>query len=143
MGFTVSKHPTAKDVGLPVYPGAREHTENWDDSAGVQMGMWGGGSGFKVAVLKLQSDDSKGRIEAFYGKALAKYGKVLDCSDPSQGLASKGGSKSELDCEADRPQTDEIVLKAGTKQKQHVVAIRPKEAGSYVDLVYVEQSGSD
>ena len=46
------------------------------------MGLWGGSSGFKMAMLKMDSTDSPEKIAAFYRKALAKYGKVLTCSGP-------------------------------------------------------------
>ena len=139
IGFVASKEATAKEVGLPIYPGARRHPEEGSESAGVKLGMWSGVSGFKLVVLKLESDDSRDKVEAFYRQALAKYGKVLNCSDPSQGAASKDKGKSnEIDCEADRPEKDETVLKAGTKQEQHVVGIRPNGSHCSFDLVYVE-----
>src|SRR5690242_7471011 len=31
----------AKDVGLPMYPGARPHKEKENDSESVKMGLWG------------------------------------------------------------------------------------------------------
>ena len=80
----ISKQATAKEVGLPVYPGAKPHRDEKDDSAAVQMGIWGSSFGFKLAVMKLESNDAPEKIAEFYKKALAKYGTVLNCSDPSQ-----------------------------------------------------------
>ena len=45
------------------------------------MGLWGGSSGFKLFVLKMESSDAPEKVAAFYRKALAKYGTVLDCSN--------------------------------------------------------------
>src|ERR1700682_5340660 len=83
-GITFSKQATAKEVGLPVYSGARPHKDEKDDSPSVQMGIWGSAFGFKLAVMKLESSDAPEKIAEFYKKALSKYGTVLNCSEPSQ-----------------------------------------------------------
>src|SRR5580658_9336413 len=38
IGFSLSKDASAKDVGLPWYPGAKESKETPDDSPSVQFG---------------------------------------------------------------------------------------------------------
>ena len=43
-GAILSGEASAKDVGLPVYPGSRRHKDKDDDSAGANLGLWGGGS---------------------------------------------------------------------------------------------------
>ena len=55
----VSKQATAKEVGVPVYPGAKPHKDDKDDSAAVQMGIWGSTFGFKLAVKKMESNDTQ------------------------------------------------------------------------------------
>jgi hypothetical protein len=144
-GVTLSKQATAKDVGLPVYPGAKAHKDAKDDSPTVQMGLWGSTFGFKLAVMKMESSDAPEKIAEFYKKALAKYGAVLNCSDalPKGGAKSKGGSSSELECDDDKPEKGGLVFKAGTKEKQHVVGIQPHGQGSLFQLVYVEAHGDD
>src|ERR1700685_3634803 len=81
IGFVASKNATPKEIGLPLYPGSRRHKDDSDDSASIQLGAWGGSSGFKLLVLKMDSDASPDKVTAFYRKALSKYGKVLNCSD--------------------------------------------------------------
>jgi hypothetical protein len=39
-GITVSGQATAKEVGLPVYPGAKPHKDKDNDSA-ANLGLWG------------------------------------------------------------------------------------------------------
>lgn len=58
-GITMAADADAKDIGLPLYPGARRHKDKNDDSPGLNFDLWGGGSGVKLAVLKLESDDSR------------------------------------------------------------------------------------
>jgi len=144
-GVTFSKQATAKDVGLPTYPGSKAHKDEKDDSASVQMGLWGGSFGFKLAVMKMESSDAPEKIAEFYKKALGKYGTVLNCSDASKaaGGKDKDESSNKLTCDDDKPEKGGLVFKAGTKEKQHVVAIQQNGAGSLFQLVYVEARGDD
>lgn len=143
-GIYFNAEASAKDVGLPVYPGARPHKEKDNDSESAKMGLWGGSFAFKLAVLKLESNDSPERVAAFYKKALAKYGTVLDCGAASSQGSEKGGNKSskQLACEDDKPKPGEMLFKAGTKEKQHVVGIEPNGSGSVFQLAYVESPDS-
>src|ERR1035437_687847 len=47
-GVMVSKEATAKEVGLPLYPGAKPHKDENNDSTAAQLGLWGGAFGFKL-----------------------------------------------------------------------------------------------
>jgi len=144
-GVVFSKQATSKEVGLPVYPGAKAHKDERDDSPSIQMGLWGSTFGFKLAVMKMESSDAPERIAEFYKKALAKYGTVLNCSDLSNkaGAKDKGGSSNKLECDDDKPEKGGLVFKAGTKEKQHVVGIQPNGQGSLFQLVYVEAHSDD
>jgi len=144
-GVVFSKQATSKEVGLPVYPGSKAHKDERDDSPSIQMGLWGSTFGFKLAVMKMESNDTPDKIAEFYRKALSKYGTVLDCSDPSRQAADKdkAGSANRLECDDDKPEKGGLVFKAGTKAKQHIVAIQPNGQGSLFQLVYVEAHGDD
>src|ERR1700684_737811 len=140
IGFVAGKNAGAKDIGLPLYPGSRKHKDSSDDSASVHLGAWGGSSGFKLVVLKMESDDAPGKVTAFYRKALSKYGKVLNCSD-SATTVEKDKSPNGLDCDSDHPERGETVLKSGTKEMQHIASVKTNGNGSVYDLVYVEAKG--
>ncbi len=144
-GLVASDEADAKDVGLPLYPGSRRHKDNDKDSTGANLGLWGGGSGFKLAVLKMESNDSPEKVAEFYKKALAKYGKVFDCThpSPSETNAAKNASPEPIACDDDKPEKGGVVFKAGTKEKQHIVAIQAKEHGSLYQLVYVASWGNE
>jgi len=145
VGVLLRNQATAKEVGLPIYPGARPHKDKSNDSPATQLGLWGGTFGFKLVVLKLESADAPDKIAEFYRKALGKYGTVLDCSAPSQttGDRGKSGSSKQLECGDDKPEKGAMVFKAGTKEKQHIVAIQPNGKGSVFQLLYVEARGGD
>ncbi len=144
IGFNLGKNASAKDVGLPIYPGARRHIDDANDSSALNMGLWGGSAGFKLFVLKMESNDAPEKVAAFYRKALAKYGTVLDCSKVSTASGS-GDDKSskKLTCDDDKPKPGEISLKAGSKEKQHAVGIEPNGSGSTFQLVYIEMKGTE
>ncbi len=140
-GVTFSKQATSKEVGLPVYTGAKPHKDEKEDSPSVQMGIWGSSFGFKLAVMKLESNDAPDKIAEFYKKALAKYGTVLNCSEPSQKPSAKDSNK--LECGDDKPEKGGLLFKAGTKEKQHLVGIQSNGQGSLLQLVFVEARGDD
>jgi hypothetical protein len=144
IGFNLGKNASAKDVGLPIYPGARRHIDDANDSSALNMGLWGGSTGFKLFVLKMDSTDAPEKVATFYRKALAKYGTVLDCSNASASTSSDNEKNSKrLTCEDEKPKPNEISLKAGTKDKQHAVGIEPNGTGTTFQLVYVETKGTD
>jgi hypothetical protein len=144
-GVTIAGDADAKDLGLPLYPGSRRHKDKDSDSPGANFGLWGGGSGFKLAVLKMESDDPPDKIANYYKKALAKYGKVLDCSHPAPENpgAAKDDSSKTLTCADDKPEPGGMMFKAGTKEKQHIVGIQPNGGGTLYQLVYVASWSAD
>ena len=144
-GLIVSGNAGAKEVGLPIYPGAKPHKDKDNDSPAAQIGMWGSSFGFKLAVMKMESADAPDKIAEFYRKALAKYGRVLNCpgvSTESSGK-DKSASSNSLDCGDDKPDPGGMLLKAGTKEKQHIVGIKPNGQGSLFQLLYLEARGDD
>lgn len=145
-GFNLGKDASAKDVGLPVYPGARRRADTKDDSSALNMGLWGGSTGFKMAILKLETNDSPEKVSAFYRKALAKYGKVLTCGagdSSTENSQDKTKAGQPLDCGTDKPDKGGIELKAGTKEKQHIVGISQEGGATTFQLIYIETRGLD
>ena len=142
IGFNLGKNASAKDV---VFSRARRHIDDANDSSALNMGLWGGSAGFKLFVLKMESNDAPEKVAAFYRKALAKYGTVLDCSKVSTASGS-GDDKSskKLTCDDDKPKPGEISLKVGSKEKQHAVGVEPNgSGGSTFQLVYIEMKGTE
>src|SRR5437762_12959594 len=144
-GIYFDAEASAKDVGLPIYPGARPHRDKDENQSSGKFGLWGNSFAFKLAVVTLDSNDSPQKVATFYKKALAKYGTVLDCGASSSEAGDKTESQSsnQLSCETDKPGPGEMTFKAGTKEKQHIVGIQPSGAGSILNLVYVESPNSD
>jgi len=137
-GIVLSGDATAEDVGLPIYPGAQRLKENSDESSALQVGMWGRSGGFKLVVLKLESGDSPGKIADFYRKALGKYGPILDCTKATAHSEKPVAESNKLDCEDDAPVAGGFLLKAGSKDKQHLVGVEPEKGRSKIALIYME-----
>ncbi len=135
----------AKDVGLPIYPGARPHKDKDNDTPATKFGLWGGSFAFKIAVIKMESNDSPDKVAAFYKRALGKYGTVLDCTNASASTSDEDKSESskKLECGDDKPDAGGMLFKSGTKEKQHIVGVQPNGTGTIFQLVYVQVPESD
>jgi len=145
-GIHVSKDANVADVGLAVYPGARlkqdDHDGN-DKSANVNISSFG--FGLKVVALEYQSNDSPDKLIAYYKDQLKKYGKVLECHtshfEVNPDIKGSDHESHELTCEGSSG--NNVELKVGTKENQHIVAVEPDGKGSSFSLVYVRTHGKD
>ena len=145
-GIHVSKGANVADLGLAVYPGARLKQKDFngeDKSANVNIS--GFGFGVKVVALQYESDDSPSRLVSYYKDQLQKYGHVLECHtrhlDMDTDMKGSDHGSHELACEG--TSGDNIELKVGTKENQHIVAVEPEGKGSSFSLVYVRTHGKD
>jgi hypothetical protein len=143
-GIHVSKGANVADVGLAVYPGARlkpDDSDGNDKSANVNISSFG--FGLRVVALEYRSDDSPAKLIAYYKDELKKYGKVLECHtshfEVNPDIKGSDHESRELTC--DGSSGNNVELKVGTKENQHIVAIEPDGKGSSFSLVYVRTHG--
>lgn len=149
-GIHVSKDANIKDIGLPVYPGARpakKESENEEKSANVNISS--SVFGLKVVAQEFDSDDPPDKLMGFYSNELKKYGKVLDCRSSWHGGghasvhhdgAEQESKELKCDDESDGKTTE---LKVGTEENQRIVAIKPEGKGTRFALVRVEVRTKD
>jgi hypothetical protein len=92
----------------------------------------------------METADAPAKVAAFYQKALAKYGKVLDCNKAPAKSDAQGTkqSSSAITCD-DTPETGAMQFKSGTRGKQHIVGIEPNGQGSIFYLVLLDTRGID
>src|SRR6266480_2132727 len=142
-GLIVSARATAKEVGLPIYPGSipRKDQNQDNDSPAAKLGLWGTSFGFKFVVLKMESKDAPRKVADYYQKALAKYGTVLDCTNADRAQPAKDENSEKLTCGDNKPEPEGMLFKAGTNEKQHIVGVQPKGTGVVFQLLYVEARG--
>jgi len=145
-GIHVSKGADAADVGIAVYPSARpkqDDTNGKDKSANVNISSFG--FGLKVVALEYRSDDAPEKLIAYYKDQLKKYGKVLECHtshfNVNPDIKGSDHGSHELTCEDSSG--NNVELKVGTKENQHIVAVEPDGKGSSFSLVYVRAHGKD
>ena len=141
-GFNLAVHAnaqtTAKDVGLPVYPGAQLYKRSHNDGA-FDIGFTFGSASFRMMGVSYASTDSPTEVLAFYRSALAHYGDVLECIDGSpvgavttthSGLtcSKPAGDHFHIDSHPDFSSDHE--LRAGTPRQFRIVALDDARSGS-------------
>jgi hypothetical protein len=138
-GFNLSAHAndhaTAKDIGLPEYPGAKPYKEKDSDSSSADLGLVLNSFHFSLLVASYVTTDSPAQVLAFYRKPLAKYGDVLEC-DHGKPVGALTVAKSGLTCGDERgghvsvnDSDNNHQLRAGTPEKFRVVGIDTTEGG--------------
>jgi hypothetical protein len=144
-----NSHATAKDIGLPEYPGATPFKDKDSDSSSADLSLLLNSFHLGVNAASFVTSDSPEHILEFYRKPLAKYGEVLECNhgkpvgsltrtktgltcgDNKSGNMTVNGSDSDHELRAGKPQQFWIVGVDGTengKTKFGLVAlILPKD----------------
>ncbi len=136
-GAFISQDASAKDVGLPLYPGSKPAADkDKSDSHSANMGLWLGGTGFQLVVVKMQTADSPEKVAAYYRKALAKYGTVVDCTNPPS-QADEKRTPNSITCDDDKADAGGMLFKAGTKEVQHLVSVNRDGGSTIYSLVYL------
>ena len=130
-----NSHATAKDIGLPVYPGATPLKDKDSDSASADLGFVLNSFHFSVQAVNFVTTDSPDQVLEFYKKPLSKYGQVLEC-DHGKPVGPLTVTKSGLTCgdhKGNHPTANESdndhELRAGTPEHLRIVGIDRSEAG--------------
>jgi hypothetical protein len=152
-GIHVSRNADVRDLGLPVYPGARVKEKEEDgEEKSANINISSGLFGLKVVAIEYTSDDPPEKLIAYYKDQLKKYGNVLECHTSRHGGDVKmeakhdsedhsGGSK-DLKCDSNDNGRN-VELKVGTEDNQHIVAVEPRSKGCDFALVFVQTRGKD
>lgn len=144
-GIHVSEDADSRDIGLPVYPGAREkQKEEGGDSKNANVHISSGFFGVKVVAIEFEADDPPQKIIAYYKDQLKKYGSVIECHTNRLGgvVVNDIHNSKEVTCSGDKS-GDTVELKVGTEDNQHVVSVQPEGKGSGFSLVYIKIRGKD
>jgi hypothetical protein len=141
---------TAADLGLPVYPGAEQVTNDDNHkSADVHLGF--GEWELRVRAVSYSSRDSEEQITAFYKKALGRYGDVITCRNNAP-IGAPAATSEGLTCSDDNKNAkvkidngdygvgkENLQLKAGSKRHQHIVGFEnPKDGKTRFALVVLD-----
>jgi hypothetical protein len=133
-----------KDTGLPVYPGAERvpSTEHDKDAANVNISS--GAFGLKVVAVKFRSGDPPAKVLEFYRPKMKSFGgKFLECQQQGFVTYNHTDDSKEITCDQGSHNGTDIELKAGTPDRQHIVAVKPNGSGSEFALVYIAKHGKE
>lgn len=137
MGLEGHARTEAADVGLPVYAGAVPYTDGDNDKAAVTLGAWAGRFGLHLDAIKFRTSASADRVAAFYAKAMARYGDVLDCREPAARVKPPKDS-DKLSCESSEPKAGDYEYRVGTARAFRVVSIKRDGTGARFDMARLE-----
>jgi len=131
-----NSHATAKEIGLPVYPGATLYKDKDSDSSAADLGFVLNSFHFGVQAVSYVTTDTPEQVLAFYRKPLGKYGEVLEC-DHGKPVGTLTATKSGLTCgdkehghiQVNGTGDDDHELRAGKPDHFWLVGIDSSEAG--------------
>ena len=148
-GLDIHTDADAKDVGLPIYPGAVKRAEGDGNKGAFSFGVWGESFGFKLAVVSYRTTDGVDAVASFYRDALGKYGPVLDCSGvhvkvgPHDHDHAKADEDKPVTCDNDGSEPGGHLFKVGINRAQRVFKVKPAGDGAAFTLVRIEMHGTD
>jgi hypothetical protein len=135
--LNVNTDANVKEAGLAVYPGAKPNPKPEGDHNSANVNISSSLFGVKVVALEYVSDDAAEKVADFYKKELAKYGDVLDCEN---GVSEHG---DQLTCADSQKHGRHRELAVGTKERRHMVSVRPDGTGTKFALVYIQVRGKE
>jgi len=149
-GIHVSEDASAGDIGLPVYPGAKQkEKDSGGDNKNANVNISGPGFAVRVIAIQYVSADPQQKVIDYYKDQLKKYGNVVQCQT-GEHVGNVDVNKHGDDKDSNAPVTCEnndngktVELKVGVKSNQHVVAIEPDGTGSTFSMVYVRTHGKE
>jgi hypothetical protein len=147
-GMTVKTNDAQVEegLGLPVYPGAVLIRKKGKDDGAADVNLSFGKFQLRVKAASYKTADTPDKVAAFYRKALARYGDVIQCQNNSP-VGSPTRTPEGLTCDndnhvhTDQDLTEKFEFKAGSKQHQHIVAIDPEEGGTKLGIVALDLPG--
>ena len=142
----VDTSEAATDNGIPVYPGATPRPEENGDKHRANVNIGAMGFGLKVIAAEYNTPDSPEKVKAFYLDKLKKWGNVLECrgtsgNDDAGVHLGKDDGDQKLTCGDSKG--DGWELKVGTRNNQHLVAVRPDGDGTRFGTVFIQIHGKE
>ena len=136
-------------IGLPGYPGAQAVNDDGNDNRSADVDMSFGAFQLRVKKADFRTDDSPDKVEAFYRNGMKRFGDVIACRDnhlvggparTADGLTCDNGHNGHVTVD-DHEGNNQLELKAGSKQHQHIVEIEPDGGGTKIGLVALDLPG--
>jgi len=129
-------------IGVSPYPGAVPVKDSDNDSSNADVNLSFGNFHLGVKAASFQTPDDTDKVLAFYRHDLAKYGDVIECRGHSP-VGSPTRTGQGLTCDEDGKHkkvstSDDLELRAGSQQHQHIVGVESKNGGTKIGLVLLD-----
>ena len=132
--ISVRADSTAKDTGLPIYPGAQILRDGADEPGSADVSVGNSLFGMKVVASKFESNDSQERVLEFYRNEMKALGRVTECRGE---VDFRGADGSEAVCR-EKAFARDTQLVVGTEADQRIVAVKPRGNGTEFALVHLQ-----
>jgi hypothetical protein len=148
MQVKTNDNAVVQGLGLPVYPGAVLEKKKGNDDGAADVNLSFGNFQLRVKAASYTTTDSPDKVRAFYRKALARFGDVIQCDNNSpvgtpthttEGLTCDNDKQAHISAGDDAGSKNE--LKAGSKQHQHIVSVDPDGNGTKFGIVAIDLPG--
>jgi hypothetical protein len=131
-----NSHATAKEIGLPVYPGATLSKDDRDNDSTANLGLVFNSFHFSLLVVRYATSDSPEQVLDFYRKPLSRYGDVLEC-DHGKPVGELKEARGGLTCSSHQghgevntsDSGEDHELRAGLPLRYRVVGIDSPQPG--------------
>lgn len=126
-------------IGLTPYPGATLVHKEGHDNGAADVNLSFGGFKLGVHAADMQTGDPQDKVLTFYRKDMAKYGPVLTCRG-HEAVGQPTRTPEGLTCSTDQHggNDDELQLRAGSPQHQHIIGVRGDDGGTRIGMVALE-----
>jgi hypothetical protein len=130
-------------IGLSVYPGAVPIKDDDGDKTNADINMNFGSFHMGVKTARFQTPDPADKVLAFYRNDLSKYGDVIECRGNSI-VGSPSRTSQGLTCDENTQHKkisthDQLELRAGSQQHQHIVSVdNHTGGGTRIGLVLLD-----
>ena len=142
VGVKTNDNVNTAALGLTPYPGSTPLKDKDNDSADVNLNFGSFHMGVKAASYT--TGDSQDKVLAFYRNDLKRYGDVIECRNhmpvgkperTSQGLSCVDEGESH---NVHTGTEGDLQLKAGSPQREHIVALDARAGGTKIGLVALD-----
>jgi hypothetical protein len=141
-GLKVRTDVDPKDIGLPIYAGARRAPDDPHDTGSANVTLGIPGFGMKVIAARFESDDSSDQVLDFYRKEMKTYGSVTECKGNID-LKGDDLSSQEITCKEGigAGMRNKVELAVGKGSSHRIVSVEPLAKGCKFALVYLQLHG--
>jgi hypothetical protein len=129
-------------IGISPYPGAVPVKDKDSDTSNADVNLSFGNFHLGVKAASFLTPDSTDKVIAFYRDDLKRYGDVIECRghEPvgSPTRTAQGLTCNNNDDHKKVSTGDDLELRAGSQQHEHIVGVDSRDNGTKIGLVLLD-----